>query len=185
VAGESARDELGCGTADRGQAAQVELDAEDMDSAGGLFRVVVRTSARTEDFRGGGEFLCVFSETVDGFLRLLGAPGGRNYNEVRREGSRGEVLVYQALADAEANSATVLDVRTELMQDFGLVGAARTYCRPSPGRIGCFRLGPGPKELEPWLWEYDIVGFAVLEREAGFRWDGWPSGNFPIRDRKR
>ena len=175
VAGESAGDELVRGAADRGKAAQVELDAEDVDSARGLFRVVVRASARTEDFGGGSELLCVFPEAVDGFLRLLGAPGGGNHNEVRREGSGGEVLVNQALADAKANSAAALDVRTEQNITDGNLGvclrAGCTYSRLSPGQTGCFRLGPGPRELKPSSW--GSRGFSVLAREAAFGRDDW------------
>lgn len=75
-AAESAGDELVRGSADGRQAAQVELDAEDVYSPRGFLWVVVRACPRTEGLGRCCELFRMFPETIDGILRLLDAPRG-------------------------------------------------------------------------------------------------------------
>ncbi len=54
----------------------------------------------------------MFPEAIDRFLRLGRTAGGGNNDEMRGKGAGGEVLVDQALADAEADSAGAVNVST-------------------------------------------------------------------------
>lgn len=70
--GEGAMEELVGGGGDGGEVAEVELDRENVNAAGGLVGVVVLAGAGAEGGGGFGELLGVGAEGGDGFLGLFG-----------------------------------------------------------------------------------------------------------------
>lgn len=81
-AGHGARDELVGGAVYAGKVTQVDLDAEDVDSPGCLFRIVARAGAGSEGFRCRDELFRMLPQAVDGLLGLFDTPCSRDENEV-------------------------------------------------------------------------------------------------------
>lgn len=101
---EGAVGELLGGLVDGGEAAEVELNAEDVNTARRVLGVVGWPGARSEGFGGFGELGRVAAEAQDGFSRLLCASCRGDNDDVGGERSGQEVFVDDALTDAETDA---------------------------------------------------------------------------------
>lgn len=108
------------------------------------------------------------------------AAGGWDDDEMRRERTRGQVLVDEAFANAEANPAVrKIGVRYQTSDRISghlRTTTTRTYSHLSPKRIGYFQLGPRSMVQEPFL-----VCFIFQEPVDLFRF-GQCSGRFSLVD---